>query len=43
MVINGEVEGNVYSTRHLELAAKAQVKGNVFYTPWKWPRGRGQW
>ena len=32
VVINGEVEGNVYSTRHLELAAKAQVKGNVFYT-----------
>ena len=32
VIINGEVEGNVYSTRHLELAAKARVKGNVFYS-----------
>lgn len=32
IVINGAVEGNVFSTRHLELAAKARVQGNVFYT-----------
>lgn len=32
VIINGEVEGNVYSTRHLELAAKARVQGNVFYS-----------
>lgn len=32
VVINGEVEGNVYSTRQLELAAKARVQGNVFYS-----------
>ena len=32
IIINGAVEGNVYSTRHLELAAKARVQGNVFYT-----------
>ena len=32
VVINGIVEGNVYSTRHLELASKARVQGNVFYT-----------
>jgi len=32
VVINGTVEGNVYSTRHLELASKARVQGNVFYT-----------
>jgi len=32
VVINGAVEGDVYSSRHLELAAKARVKGNVFYT-----------
>ena len=31
VVVNGAVEGNVYSTRHLELAAKARVKGNVYY------------
>jgi len=31
VIINGEVEGNVYASRHLELAAKARVKGNVFY------------
>lgn len=31
IIINGEVEGNVYASAHLELAAKARVKGNVFY------------
>jgi len=31
VVINGAVKGDVYSTRHLELAAKARVEGNVFY------------
>ena len=32
VVINGTVEGNVYSSKHLELAPKAKVEGNVFYT-----------
>jgi len=32
VVINGAVEGDVYSSKHLELAAKAMVHGNVFYT-----------
>ncbi|MEE4145043.1 MAG: polymer-forming cytoskeletal protein [Halieaceae bacterium] len=32
VVINGAVEGNVHSTKHLELASRARVKGNVFYT-----------
>jgi cytoskeletal protein CcmA (bactofilin family) len=31
VIINGEVEGDVYASRHLELAARARVKGNVFY------------
>lgn len=31
VIINGHVEGDVYSTRHLELAAHADVKGNVHY------------
>jgi cytoskeletal protein CcmA (bactofilin family) len=31
VVINGAIEGDVYSSRHLELAAKARVKGNVHY------------
>ena len=31
VVINGNVQGDVYATRHLELAAKARVQGNVFY------------
>jgi cytoskeletal protein CcmA (bactofilin family) len=31
VVINGMVQGDVYATRHLELAAKARVQGNVFY------------
>jgi len=32
VVINGTVEGNVYASARMELAAKAQVKGNVYYT-----------
>ena len=32
VVINGAVEGNVHSTKHLELASRARVQGNVFYT-----------
>ena len=31
VVVNGEVEGNIFSEKHVELAAKAQIKGNVFY------------
>lgn len=31
VIINGVVQGNVYSTRHLELAPKSQVQGSVFY------------
>ncbi len=29
--INGHVKGDVFSTKHIELAAKAQVEGNVNY------------
>jgi len=32
VVVNGVVEGDVYSTKHLELAAKGRVQGNVHYT-----------
>lgn len=32
VIINGVVEGNVYSTSHLELASHSRIKGNVFYT-----------
>ncbi len=31
VVINGNVTGNVCSTKHIELAAKAVVEGNVHY------------
>jgi len=31
VIINGSVNGNVYSTKHVELAAKAVVEGNVHY------------
>ena len=31
VVVNGIVEGDVYSSKHLELAAKGQVTGNVHY------------
>jgi cytoskeletal protein CcmA (bactofilin family) len=32
VIINGEVKGNVYATRHLELAPNSRVEGNVFYS-----------
>jgi len=32
LVINGRVQGDVYSSKHIELAAKAVVDGNVHYT-----------
>lgn len=31
VVINGRVNGDVYSTKHIELAAKASIQGNVYY------------
>jgi len=31
VVVNGEVEGDVRSGKHLELAAKAVITGNVYY------------
>ena len=32
VVINGEVEGDVYAGKQLELASKARVQGNVYYS-----------
>lgn len=32
VIINGDIIGDVYSSKHLELAAKARVQGNVHYT-----------
>jgi cytoskeletal protein CcmA (bactofilin family) len=32
VIVNGAVEGDVHSSKQLELASKAQVNGNVFYT-----------
>jgi cytoskeletal protein CcmA (bactofilin family) len=31
VVVNGSVEGNIYASTRMELAAKAQVKGSVYY------------
>jgi cytoskeletal protein CcmA (bactofilin family) len=31
VIINGEIIGDVFSSKHLELAAKAKVRGNVHY------------
>lgn len=32
VIINGTVKGDVYSSKHLELASKAVVHGNVHYS-----------
>ncbi len=31
VVVNGKVCGDIHSNKHVELAAKAEVKGNVYY------------
>ena len=31
IIVNGSILGELHSERHIELAAKADVKGNVFY------------
>lgn len=31
VIVNGVVQGNVYSSKHLELASKSRVHGNVYY------------
>lgn len=31
LVINGQVNGNIYASEHIELAAKARINGNVYY------------
>ncbi|RZA07606.1 MAG: polymer-forming cytoskeletal protein [Moraxellaceae bacterium] len=30
-IINGRVYGTIYSTKHLELAAKAVIEGSIYY------------
>lgn len=32
VIVNGKIIGNVYSSKHLELAAKGNVTGTVHYT-----------
>lgn len=32
VIVNGSVKGDIYASARMELAAKAQVKGNVYYT-----------
>ena len=31
VIVNGLVEGDIFCSNHLELAAKARVMGNIFY------------
>ena len=31
VIINGKVFGDIHSSKHIELAAKAEIKGNVYY------------
>lgn len=31
LVINGQVNGNVYASQHVELAPKARINGNLYY------------
>jgi len=31
VIVNGKVFGDIYSDKHVELAAKAEIQGNVYY------------
>ena len=31
VIVNGKVFGDIYSDKHVELAARAEIKGNVYY------------
>lgn len=31
IIINGQVNGNLYASEHVELAPKARINGNVYY------------
>ena len=31
VIVNGKVFGDIHSDKHIELAAKAEIKGNVYY------------
>jgi cytoskeletal protein CcmA (bactofilin family) len=31
MILNGQIEGDVYSSEHVELAPRARITGNVYY------------
>ena len=31
VAVNGVVDGDIYSSNHVELASKARVTGNIFY------------
>lgn len=39
VVVNGSVIGDVYSDTHIELAEKARIKGNVYYSYIEMARG----
>lgn len=32
IIVNGTVHGDVYASKHIELASKASIKGNVYYS-----------
>jgi cytoskeletal protein CcmA (bactofilin family) len=39
VIVNGKVTGDIHSDRHVELAAKAEVKGDVYYNLIEMVRG----
>lgn len=39
VVVNGKVDGDIHSSKHIELAAKAVVTGNVYYNLIEMVRG----
>jgi cytoskeletal protein CcmA (bactofilin family) len=32
VIVNGEMNGDIHCSKHLELAARALVKGNIYYS-----------
>lgn len=39
VLVNGKVDGDIYSSGHIELAAKAEVTGDIYYNLMEMVRG----
>jgi cytoskeletal protein CcmA (bactofilin family) len=39
VIVNGLIEGDIYASKHIQLAAKAKVEGTIYYSSIEIERG----